>query len=50
MLSYYCLFLLVNGTGEKRRKGSVWKGGGERVGGRGRGEEITQRMYAHVNK
>jgi hypothetical protein len=33
-LSYYCLFLLFNGTGEKHRTGSAWKGGGgaEKVG------------------
>jgi hypothetical protein len=32
-LSYYCLFLLSNGTGEKYRTGSAWKGEcrGERV-------------------
>jgi hypothetical protein len=29
-LSYYCLFLLFNGIGEKRRTGSAWKSG-ERV-------------------
>jgi hypothetical protein len=28
-LSYYCLFLLFNGTGEKHRIGSAWKGGGK---------------------
>jgi hypothetical protein len=33
-LSYYCLFLLFNGTGEKLKTGSNRKGGGrgERVG------------------
>jgi hypothetical protein len=33
-LSYYCLFLLFNGNGEKSRTGSAWKGGGlgNRVG------------------
>jgi hypothetical protein len=33
-LSYYCLFLVFNGTGEKHRIGSAWKGGEgrERVG------------------
>jgi hypothetical protein len=50
-LSYYWLFLLFNGTGEKLRTGSAWKGGG---GGRGSGwvqkGEMTQTMYAHVNK
>jgi hypothetical protein len=29
-LSYYCLFLFFNRTGEKRRTGSAWKGGGKR--------------------
>jgi hypothetical protein len=49
-LSNYCLFLLFNGTGEKHRTGSAWKGGGrrERVGvGAG---EINDPMYAHGNK
>jgi hypothetical protein len=27
-LSYYSLFLLFNGTGEKCRTGSAWVGGG----------------------
>jgi hypothetical protein len=50
-LSYYCLFLLFNGTGEKHRTGSAWKrGGGGRVRRRGQGGEMTQTMYAHVNK
>jgi hypothetical protein len=50
-LSYYCLFLLFNGTGEKRRTGSAWKGG---VGGEGEsggsGGEMSQTMYSDVNK
>jgi hypothetical protein len=40
-LSYYCVFLLFKGTGEKRRTGSAWKQR-ERVGeggGAGRGEK-----------
>jgi hypothetical protein len=28
-LSYYCLFLLFNGTGEKHRTGFAWKGVGK---------------------
>jgi hypothetical protein len=28
-LSYYCLFLLINGIGEKHGTGSAWKGGGK---------------------
>jgi hypothetical protein len=40
-LSYYCLFLLFNGTGEQRITGSSWKGGRRRaeVGGMGRRKE-----------
>jgi hypothetical protein len=40
-LSYYCLFVLFKGTGEKCRTGSAWKGvgsGGD-VEGRGRREK-----------
>jgi hypothetical protein len=51
-LSYYCLFLLFNRTGEKHRTGSTWKGGGRR-GKRwewGQEGEMTQTMYAHVNR
>jgi hypothetical protein len=50
-LSYYCLFLLFNGTEEKHRTGSAWKGEGEwgRVGAGAEGE-MTQTMYARVNK
>jgi hypothetical protein len=54
-LSYYCLCLLFNEIGEKGRTGSAWKLGG--VWGRGGdrvagcyGGEMTQTMYAHVNK
>jgi hypothetical protein len=35
-LSYYCLFLLFNITGENHRTGSAWKGG-ERKGEGGGG-------------
>jgi hypothetical protein len=51
-LSYYCLFPLFHGTGEKHRTDSAWKrgrGAGERVGA-GSKEEMTKTMYAHVNK
>jgi hypothetical protein len=50
-LSYYCLFLLINETGEKRRTGSAWKRGErrERVGEEEE-REMTQTMYAHMNK
>jgi uncharacterized membrane protein YgcG len=49
-LSYYCLFLLFNGTGEKRRTGSAWRRGGGESGGGGQEGEMTQTIYAHVNK
>jgi hypothetical protein len=51
-LSYYCLFVLLNRTGEKHRIGSAWKQGlkGREGGGGGAGEEMTQTVYAHVNK
>jgi hypothetical protein len=50
-LSYYCLFLLFNGTGEKLRTGSACKGGGrEGEWGRGQEGEMIQTMYANVNK
>jgi hypothetical protein len=52
-LSYYCYFLLINGTGEKLRTGSAWKGEGrvEKWGWEREQEgEMTQTMYAHVNK
>jgi hypothetical protein len=45
-LSYYCLFLLFKGTGEKLRTGSAWKRG---WWWRQEGE-MTQTMYAPVNK
>jgi hypothetical protein len=50
-MSFLLLFLLFNGTGEKHRTDSAWKGGGrgERVG-KGHEGEMTQTMYAHVNK
>jgi hypothetical protein len=44
-LSYYCLFLFFNGAGEKHRTGSAWK-----EGERGQEGEMTQTMYAYVNK
>jgi hypothetical protein len=49
-LSYYYLFLLFNGTGEKGRTGSAWKGEGKWGEGGGQEGEMTQTMYAHVNK
>jgi hypothetical protein len=50
-LSYYCLFLLFNGTGEKHRTGSAWKWGGEGGGGGGgKVGEMTQTMYTHVSR
>jgi hypothetical protein len=50
-LSYNCLFLLFNRTGEKHRTGSAWKGGGsgERMG-KGQEGEMTQTMNAYINK
>jgi hypothetical protein len=45
------LISLFNRTGEKCRTGSAWKGGGRQGEGGGRaGGEMTQTMYAHVNK
>jgi hypothetical protein len=41
------LFLLFNRTGEKCRTSSAWKCRG---GGAGQKGEMTQTMYAHVNK
>jgi hypothetical protein len=48
-LSYYCLFLLFKGTGEKCRTGFAWKGVGGGWGWEQEGE-MTQTMYAYVNK
>jgi hypothetical protein len=46
----YCLFLFFNGNGEKRRTGSAWKRG-VRDGWRWRQKgEMTQTMYAHIDK
>jgi hypothetical protein len=50
-LSYYCLFLLFNGT-EKSAEQVLPRreeGEGKRVGV-GAGERKTQTMYAHMNK
>jgi hypothetical protein len=51
-LSHYCLWLLYNEIAEEGRTGSVWKreesGGDERGGGQW--VEMTQTMYAHMNK
>jgi hypothetical protein len=47
-----CLCLLFNKIGEKGRTGSAWKQGwwgGKDGGGRQEGE-MTQTMYAHMNK
>jgi hypothetical protein len=51
-LSYYCLCLLFNKIGEKGRTGSAWKGGGreEKEGAGEQRGEMTQTMYAHMNK
>jgi hypothetical protein len=48
-LSYYCLYLLFNKIGEKGRTGSAWKREG-RGREQGVGGEMTQTMYAHMNK
>jgi hypothetical protein len=47
-----CLCLFFNKITEKGRTGPAWKGRGERGEGWGRGHrgEMTQTMYAHVNK
>jgi hypothetical protein len=45
------LLLLISTLQQNWRKtGSAWKWGRERVEARDRGGEITQTMYAHVNK
>jgi hypothetical protein len=51
-LSYYCLCLLFNKTGEKGRTDSAWKQGGweRKEGVGGQGGEMVQTMYAHMNK
>jgi hypothetical protein len=49
-LSFFlCLCLVFNKIRDKGTTGSAWKGGGEGGGG-GQGGEMTQTMYAHVNK
>jgi hypothetical protein len=49
-LSYYCF--VFNKIGEEGRTGSAWKRGvwGGEEGGRGQLGEMTQTMYAHMNK
>jgi hypothetical protein len=51
-ISYYCLFLFFSGPGEKHITGSAWKWGEKKGkgGSREQGGEMTQTMYAHVNK
>jgi hypothetical protein len=52
-LSFFlCLCLLFNKIRDKGRTGSAWKRGEEEEqGGRWKqGGEITQTMYAHMNK
>jgi hypothetical protein len=46
------LSLFFNKTSDKGRTGPTWNRGGkgERVGEGGKGGEMTQIMYAHVNK
>jgi hypothetical protein len=39
--SYYCLFLLFNGTGKKHRTGSAWKG--KRREGEGGGRDRREK-------
>jgi hypothetical protein len=48
-LSYYCLCLVFNKTGEEGKPGSTWKQEGLREG-RGQGGEMAQTMYTHTNK
>jgi hypothetical protein len=47
--SLLCFYLLFNKISDKGRTGSAWKEGG-RERGRETGGEMTQTMYAHVNK
>jgi hypothetical protein len=52
-LSYYCLCLLFNKIGEEGRTGSTWKRAereGMEEGAEGKGGEMAQTMYAHMNK
>jgi hypothetical protein len=52
-LPYYCLCLLFNKIRDKGRTDSAWKWGREwagEEGGGGQGGEMTQTMYAYVNK
>jgi hypothetical protein len=57
--SYYCLYSLFNKIRDKSRTDLGWKrrGRGRRVlglgavgGGMGSGREMTQTLYAHMNK
>jgi hypothetical protein len=52
-LSYYCLCLFFNKSGEKGRTGSAWKQGGlggGKGGSGGQSEEMAQTIYANMNK
>jgi hypothetical protein len=51
-LSYYYLCLLFSKIGEEGRTGLAWKQGRWGGEGEGRGQwgEMTQTMYAHMNK
>jgi hypothetical protein len=51
-LSYYCLCLLFNKIRDIGRTGSAWKWEECRGEGRGwgKGKEMTQEMYTHMNK
>jgi hypothetical protein len=46
------LSLFFNKISDKGRKGPAWNCGGKggKGGERGQGEEMTQTMYAHMNK
>jgi hypothetical protein len=53
-ISYYCLCLFFNKTGEEGRTGSArkqrgWEGG-LKGGGRKQRREMAQTMHAHMNK
>jgi hypothetical protein len=52
MSSLLCLSFFFNKTSDKVRTGPAWNGEGKKGegGGGGQGGEMTQTMYARVNK
>jgi hypothetical protein len=49
-LFYHCFCLLLNKIRKKGKTGSAWKRGRWGEKGGGRGEEMAQTTYAHMNK